>query len=109
MFTNYDYYFGNNNKVYAISTFAGKTVRGVATCSASDKYNQEYGMKLAAARCNMKVAGKRLRRAESKFVEAKRNFEEAARRFERETRYLEDAKSEMDSAYKYHEGVLAEG
>ena len=43
-------------KVIAISTYAGKPVRGVAICSVHDEFDLEKGKKLAAARCNAKVA-----------------------------------------------------
>ena len=59
MFTNYRYFIAGN-KVIAVSTYAGKTVRGIAICSPEDKFDIEFGKKLAAARCNEKVAEKRL-------------------------------------------------
>ena len=65
MFTNYRYYY-TNNKVIAVSTYAGKTVRGVAICAPGDEFNLEFGKKLAAARCNEKVAAKRYERASKK-------------------------------------------
>lgn len=43
-------------KVIAISTYAGKPVRGVAICSVHDEFDLEKGKRLAAARCNEKVA-----------------------------------------------------
>lgn len=66
MFTNYKY-FRAGNKVIAVSTYAGKTVRGVATCAPGDEFNLEFGKKLAAARCNEKVAEKRYARANAQF------------------------------------------
>ena len=65
MFTNYRYYKAGD-KVIAVSTYAGKTVRGVAICSPDDAFDLEFGKKLAAARCNEKVAAKRYERANSK-------------------------------------------
>lgn len=56
--------------VIAVSTFAGKTVRGVAKCHPNDSFNEEVGTKLALARCNLKVAQKRLARANRKVREA---------------------------------------
>ena len=66
MFTNYRYFIAGN-KVIAVSTYAGKTVRGIAICSPEDEFDIEFGKKLAAARCNEKVAEKRLNRASNKF------------------------------------------
>jgi len=65
MFTNYRY-FTAGNKVIAVSTYAGKTVRGVAICAPGDDFDLEFGKRLAAARCNEKVAEKRYNRANAK-------------------------------------------
>lgn len=50
--------------VVAFSTFAGKVVTGVARCAPADEFNIEDGKKLAAARCSLKIAEKRMKRAE---------------------------------------------
>jgi hypothetical protein len=50
--------------IVAMSTFAGRTVVGVARCSDADEFNIETGKKIAAARCSVKIAEKRLKRAE---------------------------------------------
>ena len=65
----YHYAYGKN-KVIAISSFAGKTVRGVAKCAPNDEFNKELGEELAAARCGAKIAEKRLARAGMKLDEA---------------------------------------
>ena len=59
----YKFYIAKN-KVIAVSTYAGKTVRGVAVCADSDTFDIEKGKRLAAARCNVKIAEKRLKNAE---------------------------------------------
>lgn len=51
------------NKIIAMSTFAGKTVKGVAKLNPKDEYDEEFGKRLAAARCNLKIAQKRCKRA----------------------------------------------
>lgn len=56
--------------VCAISTFAGKRVKGVARCDLLDTFDLEVGKKLAALRCNLKVATLRAKRAERKQNEA---------------------------------------
>lgn len=62
----YKYVINEESKtVVALSTFAGKVVRGVARCAPNDVFDVEKGKKLAAARCAMKIAHKRLRRAEA--------------------------------------------
>jgi hypothetical protein len=50
--------------IVAMSTFAGKTVVGVARCAAEDTFDIEAGKRLAAARCNLKIAEKRMKYAE---------------------------------------------
>lgn len=50
--------------VVAMSTFAGKTVVGVAHCAPADTFDVEVGKKIAAARCSVKIAEKRMKRAE---------------------------------------------
>lgn len=50
--------------IVAMSTFAGRTVVGVARCADTDEFNIETGKKLAAARCSVKIAEKRMKRAE---------------------------------------------
>lgn len=50
--------------VVAISSYAGKTIVGIARCAPGDTFDVEIGKKLAAARCSLKVAEKRMKRAE---------------------------------------------
>lgn len=66
MFTNYKYYTNNKNVVVAVSTYAGKKVRGVAKCAPEDKFDLDDGKALAAARCNEKIAYLRYKRAMEK-------------------------------------------
>ena len=61
---------GTPYQVVAVSTYAGRTVRGVAKCDPRDNFSLEGGKKLAAARCNVKIAEKRAKRAEKKYAEA---------------------------------------
>lgn len=63
--------------VVATSTYAGKTVRGVARCHPNDKFDVEKGIELAVHRCNLKVAEKRQARAIRKVKEAKKALFEA--------------------------------
>ena len=46
--------------IIAITTYAGKTVKGVARCHDNDVWNEEIGKKIAAYKCNLKVQKKRL-------------------------------------------------
>ena len=52
----------SNNKVYCVSHYAGKAVRGVAKCDESyDKFDAKIGMQLAKLRCDKKIAKKRVK------------------------------------------------
>ena len=68
---NHNYkYIVTKNMVIAISTYAGRTVRGVAKCHPNDTFDEEFGKRLAAARCNEKIAAKRLARAGKVFMQS---------------------------------------
>ena len=53
------------NMIVAISSFAGKTVKGIAKCDPNDAYVKELGELIAKARCDIKVAKHRTKHAES--------------------------------------------
>ena len=96
-------FFIANNSVIAVSTYAGKKVRGVAKCNPNDEFSLEAGQKLAAARCNLKIAEKRAKRAKTKFDEAiiaTANMMEHRYRmksyFEDSYREFENAKTELN-------------
>lgn len=92
MYTDYNYrYIVTPTKVIALSTYAGKTVRGVAKCHPTDEFNEEYGKKLAAARCNQKIAAKRYERAFRKYRFMCEAMNEVEREFSKSAAYLRDA------------------
>ncbi len=78
-------------KTIAVTTYAGKTVRGTALCAPNDTYDEETGKKIAAARCNLKVAEKRLTRAEHKYYAAKVMEADARCYVDKMDRYWDDA------------------
>lgn len=94
---NYKYY-QHNNEVIAVSTFAGKEIKGVAKCNPEDEFDLETGKKIAAARCNLKAAQKRLKRANEKWSKAYIDLFEANRRFEKMKQYYMDAVDALDEA-----------
>lgn len=98
----YKYYqFKNENggtTVTAASTYAGRTVKGYAKCDPRDNFDVEEGKKLAAARCNMKIANKRVARASQKYLEAANAVAEANARFEAMKQYYMDAVDQADEA-----------
>lgn len=84
-------YYTTGNKVIAVSTYAGRTVRGVAKCDPRDEFSLERGKKLAAARCNEKVAIKRAKRAIKAYVAAIEDEERAVARTDKMSQYVNDA------------------
>ena len=56
--TKYSFYTDGKTKVIAVSTYAGKVIRGVAKCDVNDTFSLEKGKKLAAARYNKKITKK---------------------------------------------------
>ena len=98
----YKYYqFKNENgvdTVAAVSTYAGKTVKGTAKCDPVDEFSLEKGKMLAAVRCNQKVSEKRLRRAAKKYNEALKAVDDAIAHFEKMKLYYMDAVDQIDEA-----------
>ena len=89
-----------NGKTIAISTYAGRTVKGVAKCDPRDDFDESVGIKLAEARCNLKVASKRKARAEKKVMEATQKFIDAQKYLQEMSLYKEDAMLAFNSAEK---------
>ena len=98
----YKYYtFKNENggtTVVAVSSYAGKPVKGYAKCDPRDDFDLEEGKRLAAARCNVKVANKRVARASQKYLEAATAAMEAAEHFEKMKQYYMDSVDKADDA-----------
>ena len=103
----YRFYFAGN-KVIAISTYAGKTVRGVAICHPEDQYSVETGKRLAAARCNEKIAIKRYARATNKLEEAIADVEIAKTHMHKMADYRNDSFVAMNEASQAVDRLLAE-
>ena len=88
------------NDVIAVSTYAGKTVKGIAKCDPRDTFDIDKGVEIAEARCAKKVADKRLARARKKYAEAKRMLSEAESYLDRMSDYVSDAEKEVCYADK---------
>ena len=95
------------NKVIAISSFAGQTVRGVAKCNPADEFDSEKGAALAAARCGAKIAEKRMKRAYSKVDEAKAMVDAAISHLSDMMKYQSDAEANYNLAQFELEATLA--
>ena len=102
----YKIFTDNKGKVIALSTYAGKTVRGVANCNPADIFDMEKGKQLAIARCAKKIAEKRIARAEKKVREAEDLRESATSRLYKMKVYLADANAEHKDACKQIQDLL---
>lgn len=86
--------------VVALSTYCGKTVKGVAKCAETDPFDLEKGKKLAAARCDYKVCLKRMKRAKSKKFEAANQLETLTKQYVDMTKYFDDSMVEVAESFK---------
>lgn len=85
-------------RIVAVSSFAGKPVKGYADCHPNDKFDVEYGQALAAARCTEKIAAKRCKRAYNKVDEAKAQVVAAMTHLEKMMKYEADAEANYNIA-----------
>ena len=104
MYNNYKY-IETPNKVIALSTYAGKTVRGVAKCHPNDTFDVEFGRKLAAARCNAKIAAKRMTNARNKYWVVHDEYLKVNRDFKKSAQYYADAVAQFKKAEAYLDEV----
>ena len=95
------------NKVIAVSSFAGQTVRGVAKCNPADEFDFDKGAALAAARCGAKIAEKRVKRAYTKVDEAKAQLDAAINHYGEMLKYQSDAEATYNLAQFELESTLA--
>jgi hypothetical protein len=100
--------FSTENKVIAVSTYAGRSVRGTAKCDPRDLFDFEKGKELAAARCNVKVAQKRLQRAVQKQAEAIEEYTKATATLDKVANYVYDSQMELVKAEDAVKNLLTE-
>lgn len=108
----YKYVRDGGNTVIAISTYAGKTVKGIAKCDPNDNFSYDYGKKLAKARCDVKISRKRYKNADSK-LKAAYDALIAARKYYRKYynkmfNYKADAFKAMEAANENLANILNE-
>jgi hypothetical protein len=96
------------HEVIAMSTYAGKPVKGIAKCDPRDTFDEGLGMELAAARCNKKIAAKRLKRAQMKHKEAMKEYEKAKSFLDKMIVYEDDARSALTKAVNNEKALEAE-
>ena len=104
--TKYSFYTDGKTKVIAVSTYAGKAVRGVAKCDINDTFSFEKGKELAAARCNQKIAKKRLTRAENKRREIIKEHYKIIIAIKKVMRYEEDSENALIDAENIVASIL---
>lgn len=85
-------------EIIAASTYAGREVKGRAKCHPEDKCDYELGKRLAAARCNAKIAEKRAKRARACIDIAVAEVQYAKEHLNRMTIYYRDAVSNLAEA-----------
>lgn len=90
----------SDRKTIVVSTYAGKPVRGVSICSLEDEYNEATGIEIAKARCDAKIAMKRLKRAEDKLREAIEQAKNAKKYLHKMEDYYNDAFTTAAAAVK---------
>lgn len=96
-----------NIRIVAVSSFAGKPVKGYADLHPKDEFDIEYGKALAAARCAEKIAAKRCKRAYTKVDEAKAQVAAAMAHLEKMIKYEADAEANYNIASYELAEVLA--
>ena len=99
----YHFYFTPNNETICISTYAKKTVKGVAKCSQNDKFDATIGKRLAMLRCDKKIAKKRMNRAIEKLNYYTTALSWARREYDKALAYAQDATHAYDEACKWLE------
>ena len=95
-------------RIAAVSSFAGKSVKGYADCHPNDEFDREYGQALAAARCAEKIAVKRCNRAYNKVDEAKALVNAAMAHLQKMMQYEADAEANYNIASYELATILAE-
>ena len=105
--TKYSFYTDGKTKVIAVSTYAGKAVRGVAKCDVKDTFSLEKGKELAAARCNEKIAKKRFTRAQNANMEILVEYARLMKKFQKVVNYKDNSQVAVTEAEKLVASILA--
>jgi Mg2+ and Co2+ transporter CorA len=89
----YNYYVKTDRKtgkqsVICVGSYAGKVVRAVAKCNPNDTFDFEKGKALAAARCDEKIALKRLKHTTNKVMALRESLMRAQEYLNKQEDYL---------------------
>lgn len=104
----YKYIETGSNAIIAISTYAGKPVKGVAKCDPNDNFSYVYGRRLAKARCDVKISKKRYKNANNKAKAALKALNAAREYYNRMIDYEMDSFKAMDTANENLANILKE-
>ena len=85
-------------EIIAMNTYAGEVVKGKAILHIDDVYDEEAGIKLAAARCAEKISRKRQARATRLLKKAHEQLELAQRYVDKMQHYYDDSCAEVEEA-----------
>lgn len=102
----YKIYKSSKGDIIAVSSYAKKTVKGVAKCSPTDEYDEKFGEELAIARCDLKVCKKRRARARTKLAESAKEFNRAYKKYANMKEYEADAEDSYAVAKKKLDSLL---
>jgi hypothetical protein len=102
----YRFYTNGTNTVVCKSTFAKRVVAGVAKCNPKDQFSLEFGKQLAQARCDYKIAKKRLKYAKEQRAISNKIMIAAQQRHSEMQKYMENAIKELNDTKAKMEGLL---
>ena len=95
----YRIYTANHDRtVIAVSSFAGKTVKGIAKCDPKDDPNIEKGIELAILRCDEKISTKKVARGIMKVKAAEAEVAAANKKLANAQEYLIDSENKLFDA-----------
>ncbi len=97
----------HTTEILAMSTYAGKVVKGKAICHVNDNYDETKGTKLAVARCAEKIARKREARAARLLKKAQTQLAMAQKYVDDMARYHADACVEVAETQAELNDILA--
>lgn len=102
---NFSYF---RKKIIRTKKFAGKSYRGIAKCDPVDDYDQEKGEELALARCEAKIANKKMQIAILRFNTAQKQLRYAYDRMIKANNYYNKAIHELNEANMFLENIEQE-
>lgn len=84
-------YIVDGKRVICLSSYGGKTVRGIAKCNDTDTFDENVGKQLAKLRCDAKIAKRRAAHAAKQHAAAMTAAATADARLQRMKKFNEDA------------------